>query len=301
MRILMSAAASPAAVSIVRHLAELGHEVTGMDAGPEAAALGHQFCHRFFVCPPVDQEAYFDFLIEQLRSVDLFLPYLDEELLRLATEWPRLPVDLADKVAMSDPATILDCVDKCRFQRECVAAGLPVAPETDSAPAFFKPRFGRGSKGVMAIDNDRIFSALKDRQGVFQKAVDGQEYTIDAVFDSDGNLVGTCSRRRIRSAGVSTIGETSADRRHYELARKLGERWRFRFAINFQVIRDNSDRDWLIELNPRLSGSGIFSALAGFDPFAGTIALAKGEKWSGVPKPLRVWRYWEQLIGDPGS
>ena len=62
----------------------------------------------------------------------------------------------------------------------------------------------------------------------------------------------------MRTAGVSTAGVVESDTRLEALARRLGERWRFRYAINFQAIRDENGLDWLIELNPRLAGSAIF-------------------------------------------
>jgi hypothetical protein len=80
------------------------------------------------------------------------------------------------------------------------------------------------------------------------------------------------------------------------LAASLGQRWTFRYAINFQVIRDATQRDWLIELNPRLAGSAIFSALAGCDPFAATLALWQGKSWQGQARRLRVWRYWQEFV-----
>ena len=107
--------------------------------------------------------------------------------------------------------------------------------------------------------DDRLFDALRGRDGVLQQAIRGQEYTVDAIYDRDGRLVATSPRRRLRSAGVSTAGVVEPDARLHALAERLGRHWQFRYAINFQVVRDETDRDWLIELNPRLAGSAIFS------------------------------------------
>ena len=294
MRVMMSAAASPAAVSILRHLRSLGHVVVGLDASADAQPLGRRFCDAFHLAPPAVAPGYLDYLCDRLAEVDIFLPFVDEELLAIAAGWDRLPEPLRTRIAVSDPEIVQDCVDKCRFQRACVEAGLPVAPETNVAPAFFKPRHGRGGKGVIEARDERMLEALRGRDGVLQRAISGQEFTVDAVFDRSGRLVATSARRRIRAAGVSTIGTVGPDARLHELAARLGQRWHFRYAINFQVVRDAGGFDWLIELNPRLAGSAIFSALAGCDPFAATIALWKGETWSGTARELRVWRYWQE-------
>lgn len=297
MRVMMSAAGSPASISILRHLRSLGHFVIGIDASALSESLGRAFCDEFHRAPAAGSPGYVDFLCERLGGADLFLPFIDEELVAIANAWERLPPGLRDRIAVSDPDIVLDCVDKCRFQAACADAGLPVAPLAQSAPAYFKPRYGRGGKGVILADDALLFGALRDRDGVLQRAISGQEYTVDALFSRDGALVATSPRRRLRAAGVSTAGWVAPDAKLHELAARLGRRWRFRYAINFQVLRDAEGADWLIELNPRLAGSAIFSTLAGCDPFAGTIALWRGDSWSAEAKPTQVFRYWQEHLG----
>jgi carbamoyl-phosphate synthase large subunit len=301
MRVMISAAGSPAAVSVLRHLRALGHCVIGVDAAPETEPLARAHCDEFHVAPLADSSAYLPFLIARLAEVDVFLPFIDEELLAIAEGWDRLPPGLAARIAMSEPAVLLECIDKCRFQRACQEAALPIVPEATAAPAFFKPRHGRGGKGVLEAKDEIMFRALLGRDGVLQQALTGQEFTVDAVFGRDGQLLATSARRRLRAAGVSTVGVVGPDEKLHRLAERLGRRWHFRYAINFQVIRSADDHDWIIELNPRLAGSAIFSSLAGCDPFAATLALWKGESWQGSPRPLRVWRYWQEYTDANSS
>jgi carbamoyl-phosphate synthase large subunit len=299
MRVMISAAASPAATSVLRHLRSLGHTVIGIDAAAEAETLGRMFCDEFHLSPLASSPDYLEFLSARLAEVDVFLPFIDEELIAIAEGWGRIAAGLAERIALSAPEVLLECTDKCKFQRACEDAGLPIAAAAFAAPAIFKPRYGRGGRGVIALTDSRLFDAMQGRDGVVQRMIRGEEFTVDAIFDRDGSLVATSPRRRIRSAGVSTIGEVVPDRPLHALAARLGECWRFRYAINFQVIRDGAGCDWIIELNPRLSGSGIFSAMAGCDPFAATLALWKGERWSGEPRRLRIWRYWQEIAGEP--
>lgn len=299
MRVMISAAGSPASVSILRHVRSLGHSVVGMNADPLVAGLAQAFCDVFHLAPYADSGEYLDFLGARLAEVDVFLPFIDEELIAITQGWNQLAPELAAKIAISEPGVVNDCVDKCRFQRLCEQAGLPIAPEAADAPAYFKPRFGRGGKGVVAAFDEETFQIIKGRDGVIQRAISGDEFTVDAIFGRDGCLLATSARHRLRALGVSTVGEVTWDERLHKLAQSLGHAWRFRYAINFQTIRDESGQDWIIELNPRLAGSAIFSSLAGCDPIAATLAIWRGESWHGHPRPLRVWRFWQELVQEP--
>ncbi|MEO8019650.1 MAG: ATP-grasp domain-containing protein [Pseudomonadota bacterium] len=299
MKIMMSAAGSPASVSIIQHLRALGHRSVGINASRDAGPLARKFCDEFHVAPLGTDPEFLRFLTQRLREVDLFMPFVDEELVAIARGWDEIAPELRARIALSEPQVVLDCVDKLRFQQVCEESGLPIAPRADDAPAFFKPRFGRGGKGVVACVDQRIHAAYAGRDGVMQRAIEGQEFTVDAIYSRSGQLLATSPRRRLAAAGVSTLGEVVPDEALHALAEALGRRWRFRYAINFQVIRDAHGHDFLIELNPRLAGSAIFSALAGCDPFAATIALHEGLAWEGRARPLRIARYWTEFVEVP--
>lgn len=295
MNVLMSAAASPAAISIVKHLRALGCRVVGMDANPAAEPLGRAFCDEFHLAPLATSPGYLPFLLPLLERVDIFLPFIDEELLAVAEAWEGLPPGLSSRIAISPPATLLTCCDKVRFQARCEELGLPVAPRAAGAPAVFKPRHGRGGKGVLRLRTPEQFAAVANLDGVRQQWVEGEEFTIDAMFDGKGRFVAASPRRRcLVCGGVSSIGDVVPDENLAALARRCGAAMPFRFGINIQVIRGADGMDRIIEINPRLAGSGIFSALAGFDVFAGTLALFRGEPWAGVARARRVWRYWAE-------
>ena len=214
MRVMMSAAGSPAAVSILRHLRSLGHVVSRPRRQRGYAAARRAFLRRLSSCaPPAVAPGYLDFLCDGSREVDIFLPFIDEELLAIAAAGTGCRYRFATRIAVSDPEIVQDCVDKCRFQRACVEAGLPIAPETNVAPAFFKPRYGRGGKGVIEARDERMFEALRGRDGVLQRAISGQEFTVDAVFDRERT-----PRRYLRTATHSR--RRRVDDRHGRARRK---------------------------------------------------------------------------------
>jgi hypothetical protein len=100
MRVMISAAASPASISILRHLRSLGHTVIGIDAALDAEPLGRAFCDVFHVSPLAGSPVYLEFLQRRLGEVDLFLPFIDEELIAIAQAWARIPANQTEKVVV---------------------------------------------------------------------------------------------------------------------------------------------------------------------------------------------------------
>src|SRR5690554_5403022 len=79
-KVLISAAASPAAVSLITHLRKLGYMVIGLDANRDAAPLGQKYCDQFYFSPLATHRDYLPFLRERLSECDIFFPFIDEEL-----------------------------------------------------------------------------------------------------------------------------------------------------------------------------------------------------------------------------
>ena len=124
---------------------------------------------------------------------------------------------------------------------------------------------------------------------------------MDAMFDRTGRLVATSPRRRLRTAGVSTAGQVGDDRKLHELAEQIGRHWQFRYAINFQVIRDQDDRDLAhrTESPARrqrdILRDGRLRSVRRHD------CPLEGRALAGAPRSLRVWRYWQEWTEADGS
>jgi carbamoyl-phosphate synthase large subunit len=278
MRIMMSAAASPVAPSIIRHLKGLGHTVIGHDSSAVISATG---ADRHIRSPLANGNAYLRFLRNFEQSYDVYLPFLDEEL-RLFGIGERPAGCLC-----SPNQALLTFTSKIRQQRALALAGLPVCPEVE---AIIKPDEGRGGKGIFKTSMAGGF--------VIQKRLKGPEYTIDVLTDMEGNFLYAVPRERLVANGVSVIGRIKVDKDLIDLARDVCNKFSFAGPINIQVISDPED-DYIIEVNPRLSGSCMFTVMAGWDILADTIKVQMGEKF--VPpkmvKEVTIRRtYVEEII-----
>ncbi len=256
MRIMMSAAASPVAPGIIRHLQTLGHTVIGHDSSPY---IEKTIADRHVRSPRADRSSYVRFLKNFESSYDLYLPFLDEEL-RL------FGITGQPANCMCSPiAELLKFTSKVRQQRALSEANLPVAPEIE---AIIKPDEGRGGRGILKTSMAGGF--------VVQRLLRGNEYTIDVLTDMDGKFLFAVPRERLAANGVSTIGRIKMDDDLIELARDVVSKFTFAGPINIQIMVTPAE-DYIIEVNPRLSGSCMFTVMAGWDILDATIRLHEGK------------------------
>lgn len=300
MRILMSAAASAAAISIIKHLQTLGHKVIGIDANENSKSIAMHFCDDFYLSPLCSSSEFIPFINQLDDKFDLYIPFIDEELIILSQS-SDLSKSISKKILINSKSTISICTSKVNFQLFCEENNLPVAPTSTSAPAIFKPEYGRGGKGIYIIEDDELFPFFKNKKGVIQTLLKGTEYTVDVLVDSEGDWVFGLARKRLEAVGVSRVGEINQHPLVLTLAKKCVEKIRFNGPINIQIMLDE-DREnaHIIEINPRLSGSLIFSINSGFD-----IVDLSIKSWLSLPYQIpleenisdnRLIRYWQEHI-----
>jgi predicted ATP-grasp superfamily ATP-dependent carboligase len=198
------------------------------------------------------------FLTNFANSRDLYLPFLDEELRLFALSGP------TPHCLCSPNQTLITFTSKIRQQRALYLADLPVCPEIE---AVIKPDEGRGGKGILKTSMAGGF--------VVQRALKGAEYTIDALTDMDGKFLFAVPRERLAANGVSTIGRIRMDDDLIDIARDVTAKVQFAGPLNIPVIIENGEL-FIIEVNPRLSGSCMFTVMAGWDILNGAIAVYEG-------------------------
>jgi carbamoyl-phosphate synthase large subunit len=166
-----------------------------------------------------------------------------------------------------------DCIDKARFAAVVASAGI-AAPTTRAGsadgvpgPWIVKPRFGRGSRSVFAVDDDvDLRDAIRRTPDpVVQTRCSGREFTVDALVERDGTVVGLVPRWRLETkAGISTKGETFSDDRVDALVRATVAAIGLEGACNVQGFADDAGVQ-VVEVNPRFSGGLPLSLAAGAD------------------------------------
>ncbi len=127
---------------------------------------------------------------------DLIIPVVDEELPTMSYLSHQLPVACSKEYAVEMTR------DKAEFNRFCKRHGF-LTPQTMQQDVVVKPRFGKGSKGIMKLDRSYI---IQEDMSVLP------EVSIDYFADEKGNVLSIIPRfRRSVVNGTSTEAEFITD------------------------------------------------------------------------------------------
>lgn len=264
-KIIVSATNGPIAFELIKSLKK-DFYVIGIDSNDQGAA--EKICNEFIVSPKGDSIEFIYFINKIHKKADLIFLFVDEEIRNIMNS--RYINKIAkQKTILSHKNTINICLDKLKFSNFCKKNNINIPLAVSSDKYLVKPRVGRGSRGIKIITKKKeIFFYKKNKNYILQKYIEGQEYTIDCYFKLNSEFYKALVRKRIVTNGVSIIGEVIDNQKIIDFCIKVSKFFKFRGPINFQLIVENkTNKIYIIEINPRLSGSIYFSILSGFNPF----------------------------------
>ena len=232
--------------------------------------VGKTQCDYFFKSPFPKNKKYIDFLNKILNLVDLAFIYSDEEI-QAVLKYMNKNSPNFKKLVLSKEDTLKKCLDKSLFNQFIKSkknSFFKIPTVKLNKKNIIKPKKGRGSKNILITKNKSIinFFLKKEKDFIVQEFIDGKEFTIDCYFDKYGNLKEYLLRERLIKSSVSLsckIIKKNKIKKHLIFLSKL---FNFIGPINIQYIQKGNNF-YLIEINPRLSGSISFSIEHGFDPF----------------------------------
>lgn len=241
------------------------------------------------------------------EAIDVVVPGVDEELSALARGRSLLE---ATAVLVPSEDFVEAMLDKLHFVERLSGSGvrLPVtAVLADSAgwetfPAIVKPRRGRGSRGVVVVDDASALERHRNQLGVdaglhvIQELVCGDEYSVQVMVNSHGTLRGVFPAHVLAKRGItiSAVGEAHAAVE--EACRAIHVAEPTPGCYNVQGILDSSGRFVPFEINPRVSTTLCLAVASGLNPLdlcfddVGESGLARFEP--GV----RLERYWTNVL-----
>jgi carbamoyl-phosphate synthase large subunit len=131
-------------------------------------------------------------------------------------------------------------------------------------PLIAKPRRGEGSKDVFVLENsdDLEFYIKKCPHHVFQKRIDGQEFSIDAYFDQQGlpRLIVPRERLEVRGGEVM-VSRINLNADIIDKVTALGARLGLTGPCTIQGIQD--DKFYFTDVNLRFGSGFVHTISAG--------------------------------------
>jgi carbamoyl-phosphate synthase large subunit len=307
--VLISSAGATNGVNVIKALrqSDLSLRLIAVDCDPLASGLF--LADESFVIPRNDDPDFAPTMIQicKEQKVEIALPIFSADF----PAYRKLQAFLEEssiKTYSIPESTLAICWNKLKTIEHLEAIGIP-CPETfcwdDDPPpgAFplFKKRIeGTGTKDVRIIRSQEEFICHSEPGFIFQRYLDGEEFTIDMISDLHGRVLIASPRKRLKVyGGLSTCGVTIADQDIEDSSRHIADSLGLVGPSNVQCKRKNGEL-YFYDINPRFASGGLpLAVAAGVNMPEILIRLIAGLTLPAQQKPkagVYMVRYWESII-----
>lgn len=312
--IAITSAGSAPAVAVIKSLKkqkEIDFHILGLDMDPLSSGL--YLADKGLVIPSSDNPKFIDKVLSLCKKyhIQCLIPIIDEELFIFAVN-----KDIFEKsgirLIVNNKETIKLTKNKYSTQEFCVKEGIPspvtlLDKDIDKMngikyPLIIKPLDGRGSQGVLKINNKVELDFFKRnlKSYIVQDFVEGQEYTIDIVASPNGSILQAIPRQRIAvKAGMSYKGKTVKTCKLIDYGKYVAKKFKINGPANIQCIV-NKDNIYLIEVNPKFAAGLPLAIAAGVNIPLILIKLSFGmritKKELDFKDGVYMLRFWEEIF-----
>jgi carbamoyl-phosphate synthase large subunit len=309
--VLVPGASAPAAINTIKSLKMVNYPVKIISSDTNPISAGFYLSDAHEVLPEVDNQSYTTRLFEIIskHNIGILMPSSGYDIYNFS----RNKVELLERGAVavvSDEDVMEKCRDKMKtftfLSQKFASPYTTVDPnKIIEFPLIAKPRFGKGSKGVVKIDNDDDLQYVQSKNDnlIFQEYLPGTEYTIDVLSDLEGEPIIAVPRIRLQTkAGISTIGKIVKDDSISETCKSIAKYLKIIGPCCIQMKETKDGILKVVEVNPRLGGGTIFTALAGANFPSMILDMVKGKKIEPpVISEITVVRYFEEIVVENGK
>lgn len=137
-------------------------------------------------------------------------------------------------------------------------------------PAMIKKCESSGSRGVWKLENEQDYEYWSAKLGdhVVTTFIEGNEYTVDCLFDQEGKLVAYNQRQRLETmGGGATVCRNVNPREIASLIHKFSANIKLEGPANFQYFISKHDNNmYITDFNPRFASGGLpLTVASGYD------------------------------------
>lgn len=138
---------------------------------------------------------------------------------------------------------------------------------------------------------------------ILQEFVKGTEVNVVALGDGEGNTIGAVAMRKqyITDKGKAWGGITIDDPKLIEITHKIIRETKWRGGMELELIRTNSNKYYIIEINPRIPAWVYLAVGAGQNLPEALIMMAMGmevKAFTDYKKGIMFVRYSQDIICD---
>ena len=262
--------------------------IVAVDISKTAPAI--HFADKYYIIPKISDEVYIDSLIDicNKEAIDLIVPTIDTELLKLAENKETIEHKTNSKLLLSDIDVIKICCDKNNtqlfFEENNFGAPRQIGQEQleqgdYSFPLFIKPKNGSSSVNAFKINNkfELDFFINYINEPIVQNFVEGKEYSVDVFCDFEERPITIVPRIRLATRGGEIAkGKIVKDKEIISDIKRLIAALKPIGHITVQCMKTENGIEY-IEINPRFGGGAPMSIDAGADSCENLYRLLGGE------------------------
>jgi len=308
--ILVPSASAPAGINTIKSLKMVNYPVRIVASDSNPFSAGFFMSNAYEVLPEIDSKLYITRLLEIVtkHKINVLMPSSGYDIYQYSANKEKL-LKLGALPVVSDIKTMKICRDKIQtFDYLSKKFELPFTTldykKVKGFPLIAKPRYGKGSKGIVKINNENELKYVRfnSENLIFQEYLPGTEYTIDVLSDMECEPILAVPRIRVETrAGISTVGTIVKDENISETCKSIAKYLKIRGPCCIQMKESNDGILKIVEVNPRMGGGTIFAALAGANFPAMILDMVNGKKLK-IPKisEVTVIRYYEEIVVKNG-
>lgn len=307
----MPGAAAPAGINTIKSLkmASFSGKIVATDS--TSLSAGFFMADVSEILPEADAHYYVKRLFEIVKKhrVSILLPSSGYDIYPYSANREAL-AKMGATAVVSDRETLEICRDKIlTYNTMSGKYKLPFttadASKVRSFPVIAKPRYGKGSRDIIKINNEEDLNYVASNFGnaIFQEFLPGVEYTVDVLSDMNKKPIIAVPRIRLQTkAGISTKGRIVRDAELEITCMNIARDAAIRGPCCIQMKESSEGQLELIEINSRLGGGTIFSALAGANFPKMILDLLEGSEVK-IPKvsEITIVRYYEEIVIEEGQ
>ncbi len=290
MRILITSPSWKSSIACMHSWGKDGHTISIISSDKYAAPLYSKFCSEKIISPEEKNEKeYLPFLLRLIKEkkYDLFVPISDqvneyasenrEELLKYTKLLmpPKDSFDIARNKIKTYQFALENEIPIPETYFPKTLSDLQHAAEKISFPCVIKKNIGTGGSGNTYVNNQKDiihffdnFKKTNEPWPVIQKFINGRFCGFTAVC-YEGRILNYFTFEVLRqypaSGGTTVYARSYQNDSLLDMSTKLIQKLNWTGAIDLDIFIDKTDNIFLIEINPRFSGTMPFAYLCGVD------------------------------------